>query len=36
MKETTWVQNVIKEAEYDHYMTRGKDFIDDDKIWEKI
>jgi len=36
MKEATWVQNVIKEAEYDHYMIGGKDFIDDDKIWEKI
>ncbi len=34
--ETTWVENVIKEEEYRKYMNGGKDFINDDEIWNKI
>ncbi len=35
-KEKTWMDSVIKEDQYEKYMDNGKDFIDDDEIWEKL
>lgn len=34
--ETKWIENVIKAEEYEKYMKNGKDFINDDEIWEKL
>jgi len=34
--EARWIDNVIKKEEYEKYMNNGKDFINDDEIWEKI
>lgn len=31
-----WMNNVIKQDEIDKYLKNGKDFIDDDLIWEKL
>ncbi|HAE37482.1 MAG TPA: [FeFe] hydrogenase H-cluster radical SAM maturase HydG [Candidatus Riflebacteria bacterium] len=33
---TAWVNQVIKPEEYEPYLVDGKDFIDDDKIWEQL
>jgi len=35
-KERDWVQSVVKEEEIERYMRNGRDFIDDDEIWEKL
>lgn len=35
-KERDWVESVIKEEEIEKYLKNGRDFIDDDEIWEKI
>lgn len=35
-KERDWVKSVIKEEEIERYMQNGRDFIDDDEIWEKL
>jgi len=31
-----WARSVIKEEEYERYMKHGKDFINDEEIWEKL
>jgi len=31
-----WERSVIKEEEYERYMKHGKDFINDEEIWEKL
>ncbi len=36
MKEKDWISRIVKENEITRYMTGGKDFIDDEKIWDKI
>jgi len=33
---SSWVDNVIKQDEIDKYLINGKDFVDDDVIWNKI
>lgn len=33
---SSWINKVIKPEEYEHYLSEGKDFIDDEKIWEQI
>ena len=33
---SSWVNKVIKPEEYEKYLDNGKDFIDDDKIWNQI
>ncbi|MDD3147588.1 MAG: [FeFe] hydrogenase H-cluster radical SAM maturase HydG [Candidatus Riflebacteria bacterium] len=33
---SAWVNNVIKPEEFEKYLVNGKDFIDDDKIWQQI
>ncbi len=35
-RERDWVQKVIKEEEIEKYMQNGRDFIDDDEIWERL
>jgi 2-iminoacetate synthase len=35
-KEKTWMEKVIKEDEVTKYMDGGKDFINDEEIWEKL
>jgi len=35
-KEKTWMDMVIREEEITRYMENGKDFINDDEIWEKL
>jgi len=35
-KEKDWVDQVIREDEIEKYMIGGRDFIDDEEIWEKI
>ncbi len=34
--ESNWAKSVIEEDEITRYMTNGKDFISDDKIWGEI
>ncbi len=34
--EKEWMANVIKEEEINKYMDKGKDFINDEEIWEKL
>lgn len=34
--DSAWINNVIKPEEYEKYLDNGKDFIDDDKIWQQI
>jgi 2-iminoacetate synthase len=34
--EKNWMGNVIRETEITRYLTGGKDFIDDGKIWDRI
>ncbi|MDI6640929.1 MAG: [FeFe] hydrogenase H-cluster radical SAM maturase HydG [Elusimicrobiota bacterium] len=36
MTEMSWVKNVIKEEQITKYMENGKDFINDEEIWEKL
>ncbi len=36
IEESSWVKKVIKEEQYEKYMNEGKDFINDDEIWEKV
>ncbi len=36
LSTSAWVNNVIKPEEYEKYLDNGKDFIDDDKIWQQI
>lgn len=36
ISSSAWMNNVIKPEEYEKHMVDGKDFIDDDKIWEQI
>ena len=33
---TFWIEGRIKQDEIDRYLDRGRDFIDDDAIWQKI
>lgn len=33
---SAWINKVIKPEEYEKYLVNGKDFIDDDKIWQQI
>ena len=33
---SSWINKVIKPEEYERYLVDGKDFIDDDKIWQQI
>ncbi|PKL47022.1 MAG: [FeFe] hydrogenase H-cluster radical SAM maturase HydG [Candidatus Riflebacteria bacterium HGW-Riflebacteria-2] len=33
---SAWINKVIKPEEYEHYLVDGKDFIDDEKIWQQI
>lgn len=33
---TSWINKVIKPEEYEKYLDNGKDFIDDEKIWQQI
>ncbi len=35
-KERDWVESVIKDEEIVKYMENGRDFIDDDDIWERL
>lgn len=35
-KEKSWMDMVIKEGEITKYMENGKDFINDEEIWEKL
>lgn len=35
-KEKSWMDMVIKEEEIKRYMQNGRDFINDEEIWEKI
>jgi len=34
--ETSWVAGRIKQDQIDCYLDQGRDFIDDDKIWQQI
>ncbi len=34
--EKSWIESVIKEEEITKYMDNGKDFINDEEIWEKL
>lgn len=34
--EKEWMENVIKENESTRYMENGKDFINDEEIWEEL
>lgn len=36
LNEKSWMSTVIKEEEITKYMDNGKDFINDEEIWEKI
>ena len=36
MNAREWAKNVIKQEEIDKYLINGKDFIDEDLIWEKL
>lgn len=35
-EEKNWINSVIKEEEIEKYMEGGRDFIDDEEIWEKL
>lgn len=35
-KEKSWMDSVIKEDEIKKYMENGRDFINDEEIWEKL
>ncbi|MCX7981671.1 MAG: [FeFe] hydrogenase H-cluster radical SAM maturase HydG [Syntrophales bacterium] len=35
-REEDWMAGVIKEDEFARYMSGGRDFIDDDLIWQKL
>ncbi|MGI1691132.1 [FeFe] hydrogenase H-cluster radical SAM maturase HydG [Thermoanaerobacter uzonensis] len=35
-KEKKWMEGVIKEEQITRYLENGKDFIDDEEIWEKL
>ncbi|MCX8110335.1 MAG: [FeFe] hydrogenase H-cluster radical SAM maturase HydG [Syntrophorhabdaceae bacterium] len=35
-RERDWVERVIKEEEIEKYMDNGRDFIDDEEIWNRI
>lgn len=35
-REEEWMAHVIREDEVERYLTRGKDFIDDDLIWQQL
>ncbi|WP_456459852.1 [FeFe] hydrogenase H-cluster radical SAM maturase HydG [Desulfurobacterium sp.] len=32
----SWISNVIKPEQYEKYMENGRDFINDEEIWEKL
>ncbi len=34
--ETAWIAGRIKQDQVDRYLDQGRDFIDDDKIWNEI
>ncbi|MGM0599933.1 MAG: [FeFe] hydrogenase H-cluster radical SAM maturase HydG [Candidatus Rifleibacteriota bacterium] len=36
VSENSWMNQVIKPEEYEKHMENGKDFIDDDQIWNTI
>lgn len=36
LSASAWINNVIKPEEFEKYLDNGKDFIDDDKIWQQI
>ncbi|GAB4285246.1 MAG: [FeFe] hydrogenase H-cluster radical SAM maturase HydG [Candidatus Rifleibacteriota bacterium] len=36
LSPSSWINNVIKPEEYEKYMVDGKDFIDDEGIWNTI
>ncbi|MGB9781298.1 [FeFe] hydrogenase H-cluster radical SAM maturase HydG [Caldanaerobacter sp.] len=35
-KEKRWMDSVIKEEQITRYLENGRDFIDDEEIWEKL
>lgn len=35
-KEKKWMDSVIKEEQITRYLENGRDFIDDEEIWEKL
>lgn len=35
-KEKKWMEGVIKEEQITRYLENGRDFIDDEEIWEKL
>jgi 2-iminoacetate synthase len=35
-KEKRWMEGVIKEEQITRYLENGRDFIDDEEIWEKL
>ncbi|MEJ5226476.1 [FeFe] hydrogenase H-cluster radical SAM maturase HydG [Thermodesulfovibrio sp.] len=35
-EEKNWINSVIKEEEIEKYMEDGRDFINDEEIWEKL
>jgi len=35
-EKNEWMNKIIKESEITKYMDNGNDFINDEKIWEKL